>query len=85
MKPNRLEHDHLAAIDIGTNSFHMVIVKIDKNKKTFKVVDRVKESVRLGQGSSDMKYLTEEAMNRGIEFHVTAIIEAHGDMSIWPD
>ncbi len=67
MKPNRLEHDHLAAIDIGTNSFHMVIVKIDKNKKTFKVVDRVKESVRLGQGSSDMKYLTEEAMNRGIE------------------
>lgn len=67
MKPNKLEHDHLAAIDLGTNSFHMVIVKIDKNKKTFKVVDRVKESVRLGQGSSDMKYLTEEAMSRGIE------------------
>jgi len=59
--------NHLAAIDIGTNSFHMVIVNIDNNKRTFKVIDRVKESVRLGQSSSDMKYLTEEAMNRGIE------------------
>lgn len=67
MNINHTLHNHLAAIDIGTNSFHMVIVNIEKNKRTFKVIDRVKESVRLGQGSSDMKYLTEEAVNRGIE------------------
>jgi exopolyphosphatase / guanosine-5'-triphosphate,3'-diphosphate pyrophosphatase len=67
MKQLRNENDHLAAIDLGTNSFHMVIVKIDKEKNSFKVVDRVKENVRLGSGSSDMKYLTEEAMVRGIE------------------
>jgi exopolyphosphatase/guanosine-5'-triphosphate,3'-diphosphate pyrophosphatase len=67
MKINHIQREHLAAIDLGTNSFHMVIVKIDANKRSFKVIDRIKESVRLGQGSSDMKYLTEEAMNRGIE------------------
>lgn len=67
MKKNKVNNDVLAAIDIGTNSFHMVIVKIDKQKSTFKVIDRVKEIVRLGQGSTDMKYLAEDAMNRGIE------------------
>jgi exopolyphosphatase/guanosine-5'-triphosphate,3'-diphosphate pyrophosphatase len=67
MNNEQSQSNFLAAIDIGTNSFHMVIVKIDRKKNTFKVIDRVKEIVRLGQGSSDMKYLTEEAMNRGIE------------------
>ncbi|MFA6468611.1 MAG: Ppx/GppA phosphatase family protein [Bacteroidota bacterium] len=57
----------LAAIDIGTNSFHMVIVSIEPGKSKFKVIDRVKESVRLGSGSTDMKYLSQEAINRGIE------------------
>ncbi len=60
-------NEHLAAIDIGTNSFHMVVVKIDPHSRKFKVVDRLKEIVRLGSGSSDMKYLAEDAMNRGIE------------------
>jgi len=67
MKSNQHNNDSLAAIDLGTNSFHMVVVKIDAEKNTFKVVDREKEIVRLGSGSSDMKYLTEEAMSRGIE------------------
>ncbi len=58
---------YLAAIDLGTNSFHMVLVSIDRGSKKFKVLDKVKETVRLGSGSSDMKYLTEEAINRGIE------------------
>lgn len=57
----------LAAIDIGTNSFHMVIVTIEPGKTKFKVVDKVKESVRLGSGSTDMKFLSQEAINRGIE------------------
>lgn len=56
----------LAAIDIGTNSFHLVIAKID-SKKRFTVVTRSKEVVRLGSSSNDMKYITEESMQRGIE------------------
>lgn len=56
----------LAAIDIGTNSFHLVIAKID-DKKRFTVLTRAKEVVRLGSSSNDMKYISPESMNRGAE------------------
>jgi len=57
----------LAAIDLGTNSFHLLVVDVDPTKGRFKIIDRKKELVRLGSGSSDMKYLTQQAMSRGIE------------------
>lgn len=56
----------LAAIDIGTNSFHLVIAKID-SKKRFTVLTRSKEVVRLGTSSNDMKYISDESMSRGVE------------------
>jgi exopolyphosphatase/guanosine-5'-triphosphate,3'-diphosphate pyrophosphatase len=59
-------NNKLSAIDIGTNSFHLVIVKIDTDKR-FQIIDRLKEVVRLGLSSTDMKYITDESMNRGIE------------------
>jgi len=55
----------LAAIDIGTNSFHLVIAKIDE-KGSIKIITREKEVVRLGKSSTDMKYISEDAMSRGI-------------------
>jgi exopolyphosphatase/guanosine-5'-triphosphate,3'-diphosphate pyrophosphatase len=55
----------LAAIDIGTNSFHLVIARVNE-KGQFKVLTRDKEVVRLGSGSNDMKYLTGDAMARGV-------------------
>ncbi len=55
----------LAAIDIGTNSFHLVIAKID-SKKRFTVLTRDKEVVRFGSSSNDMKYLSPEAIDRGV-------------------
>lgn len=61
-----LSNNILAAIDIGTNSFHLVVAEIiDKN--TFKVLTKDKEVVRLGSSSKDMKYLSLEAMERGVE------------------
>lgn len=57
----------LAAIDIGTNSFHLIIVEVDTNTGKFNILGREKEIVRLGSGSSDMKHLHEDAMLRGIE------------------
>jgi len=56
----------LAAIDIGTNSFHLVIVEVDPNTGKFNILGREKENVRLGSGSTDMKYLGAEAMARGL-------------------
>ena len=57
----------LAAIDIGTNSIHLIIAEVDARLGKFKILDRKKEISRIGSGSSDMKYLSEGAMNRGIE------------------
>jgi len=62
-----MNNERLAAVDIGTNSFHLVIVEVDSHTGKFKILGREKENVRLGKGSTDMKYLSEEAMARGIE------------------
>ena len=40
----------LAVIDIGTNSIHMILVEIGKNH-SYKIVDRIKEMARLGDGT----------------------------------
>jgi exopolyphosphatase / guanosine-5'-triphosphate,3'-diphosphate pyrophosphatase len=56
----------IAAIDIGTNSFHLVVCEVHSNTGRFRILDREKEIVRLGSGSSDMKHLSPAAMNRGI-------------------
>jgi Exopolyphosphatase len=55
----------LAAIDIGTNSFHLVVVEWNEEGKV-RVLDRAKEYVRLGSGGKDMKLLTQAAMDRGL-------------------
>ncbi len=55
----------IAAIDLGTNSFHLVIAETKPNG-SFSVVASEKEMVRLGESGADMKLLTEEAMERGI-------------------
>jgi exopolyphosphatase/guanosine-5'-triphosphate,3'-diphosphate pyrophosphatase len=57
----------LAAVDIGTNSFHLVIVEADTDTGKFKILGREKENVRLGTGSTDMKFLGEDAMQRGFD------------------
>ena len=56
----------IAAIDLGTNSFHLVVTAIG-SKGTLKVYTTEKEMVRLGSGSGDMKYLSPDAMERGIK------------------
>jgi len=55
----------VAAIDIGTNSFHLIVAKPSGNNR-FEVLDREKEVVRLGSGSGDMKQLEADAIERGL-------------------
>lgn len=55
----------LAAIDIGTNSFHLVVAETRPRGK-FVVLDRDKEVVRLGEGMTDMKHLGDAAMGRAL-------------------
>jgi len=62
----KIRKRNFAAIDIGTNSFHIVIAEVDVISGRFHTLARDKEIVRLGSGSTDMKYIHEEAMVRGL-------------------
>jgi exopolyphosphatase/guanosine-5'-triphosphate,3'-diphosphate pyrophosphatase len=61
-----LQHMRLAAIDIGTNSVHMIVVRV-RPDLSFEVIDREKEMVRLGAGGLDGKKLTHEAMSSALQ------------------
>jgi exopolyphosphatase/guanosine-5'-triphosphate,3'-diphosphate pyrophosphatase len=54
-----------AAIDIGTNSFHLVVARA-LHGGGFEVVTTEKEMVRLGSGGGDMKRLEPDAIERGV-------------------
>jgi exopolyphosphatase/guanosine-5'-triphosphate,3'-diphosphate pyrophosphatase len=56
----------LAAIDIGTNSVHMIVVRV-RPDFSFEIIDREKEMVRLGAGGLDGKKLTPEAMSAALQ------------------
>lgn len=64
---NPIDRDRiLAAIDVGTNSIHMVVVRIQPAIPAFGIVDREKETIRLGSFCEKTGGLAEEAMERGI-------------------
>ncbi len=57
--------DTLAAIDVGTNSLHLVVARLTGQER-FEVLEREKEMVRLGSGGGDMKELSPTAIERGV-------------------
>ncbi len=59
------EPRNIAAIDLGSNSFHMVVAKVVG--QTLQLVSRHKQRVRLATGLNDDNHLSEEAMERGLE------------------
>ncbi|WKN31851.1 Ppx/GppA phosphatase family protein [Porifericola rhodea] len=56
----------IAAIDIGTNSIHMVIAKVSHNHN-IQIIDREKEMVKLGVGVFATNRLSERAFQQGLE------------------
>src|SRR5687767_13136720 len=56
----------IAAIDCGTNSLNMIVVRI-RPDLSFEVIDREKEMVRLGAGGLDGRALTPEAMQAALQ------------------
>jgi exopolyphosphatase/guanosine-5'-triphosphate,3'-diphosphate pyrophosphatase len=56
----------LAAIDIGTNSLHMIVVRI-RPDLSFEIIDREKDMVRLGAGGLDGRALTPRAMQTALQ------------------
>ena len=56
----------IAAIDIGTNSVHMIVVRV-RPDLSFEVTDREKAMVRLGAGGLDGKALTSDSMSAALQ------------------
>jgi exopolyphosphatase/guanosine-5'-triphosphate,3'-diphosphate pyrophosphatase len=56
----------LAAIDIGTNSIHMVVVRIEPRLPAFTIIAKEKDTVRLGDRDPKTGDLTPQAMDRAI-------------------
>lgn len=55
----------IAAVDIGTNSIHMIVAEL--RKRDYRVVDKEKQMVQLGLGSLDGAPLNDEAMDRAVD------------------
>ena len=67
----------LAAIDMGTNSIHMVVVRINKSRAAFTIIARQKDTVRLGDRDPITGNLTEEAMERSL-----AVLQRCQDLAV---
>jgi len=59
-----LSGQYLAAVDLGSNSFHMVVARIEDGH--IHILDNLKEMVRLGAGLDKDGMLTREARERAI-------------------
>jgi exopolyphosphatase/guanosine-5'-triphosphate,3'-diphosphate pyrophosphatase len=57
--------DVLAAVDLGSNSFHMVVARYDHGQLV--IVDRLRETVRLGAGLDEQGRLSREAVDRALQ------------------
>ena len=68
----------IAAIDIGTNSVHVIIVQV-RPDRSFEIIDREKEMVRLGSGGLGGRSLTEPAMVSALQAlgKFTRLAESH--------
>ena len=56
----------VAAVDLGSNSFHMIVGRLDESG-TLAIIDRLREPVRLGGGIDENKRLTKEARKRALD------------------
>ena len=63
--PNKKLTDTYAAVDLGSNSFHMEIARVVQNE--VHVVDRLREHVRLADGLTKNKTLTDRALTYAFE------------------
>jgi exopolyphosphatase/guanosine-5'-triphosphate,3'-diphosphate pyrophosphatase len=57
--------DVLAAVDLGSNSFHMVVARYSHGQLT--IVDRLRETVRLAAGLDEQDRLVREATGRALQ------------------
>lgn len=62
---NQPDTRRIAAIDLGSNSFHMIVASVDE-QGNMRIVDKLRESVRLRGGLDDNKNLSEAVRQRAL-------------------
>ena len=60
-----IQDEYYAAVDLGSNSFHMVIVRVLSG--SVQIVSKNKRKVRLAAGLDDKNSLSEESIERGLD------------------
>ncbi|WP_411953101.1 exopolyphosphatase [Aeromonas caviae] len=60
-----MDNSLYAAVDLGSNSFHMVIARLTEGR--MQIIDRIKERVRLAEGMDEQRRMSPEAMARGLD------------------
>lgn len=60
-----IQDEYYAAVDLGSNSFHMVIVRVLSG--SVQIVSKNKRKVRLAAGLDDNYNLSEESIQRGLD------------------
>jgi len=56
---------HYAVVDLGSNSFHLLITRVNNNK--IKTINKVKRKVRLAAGFNTNSELSIDAIERGLD------------------
>ncbi|MFM4843929.1 exopolyphosphatase [Aeromonas caviae] len=60
-----MDNSLYAAVDLGSNSFHMVIARLTEGR--MQIIDRIKERVRLAEGMDEQRRMSPEAMALGLD------------------
>jgi exopolyphosphatase/guanosine-5'-triphosphate,3'-diphosphate pyrophosphatase len=60
-------NEKLAALDIGTNSFHLIVVSVTPTGN-FEIIDREREVIRLSEGNiGDIKVIQPQSIERAVK------------------
>ncbi|MEN8133798.1 MAG: exopolyphosphatase, partial [Pseudomonadota bacterium] len=54
----------IAAVDLGSNSFHMIVARVEDGQ--LQIIDRLREMVRLGAGLDENRQISVEAQERAL-------------------
>jgi exopolyphosphatase/guanosine-5'-triphosphate,3'-diphosphate pyrophosphatase len=78
--PLQADRRRVAAIDIGTNSIHLLIAEVDQQLRSFSVLLAEKATTRLGERDPETGDLSAEAIERAFRTlrHDRQLAESHG-------
>lgn len=60
----KFESPYFAAVDLGSNSFHMIIARVQDER--VEIIDREKEMIQLARGINEEGYLRQDAQQRAM-------------------